>query len=98
MVSYLQSNNLFLKVIVQWLAAISGSIVWTPHEGAGIPRIKKGGQNYGAGTCLLKGGTWHFSYLISRGLSFLHLKITLPFAKLCHAFEEKVFFSATIIL
>ena len=31
-------------------------------------------------------------------LSFLHLKITLPFEKLCYAFEEKLFFSATIIL
>ena len=33
-----------------------------------------------------------------QGLSFLHLEITLPFAKLCYAFEEKKFFSATIIL
>ena len=24
-------------------------------------------------------------------LSFLHLEITLPFAKLCYAFEEKLF-------
>ena len=31
-------------------------------------------------------------------LSFLHLEITLPFTKLCYAFEEKLFFSATIIL
>ena len=30
-------------------------------------------------------------------LSFLHLEITLPFEKLCYAFEEKNF-SATIIL
>ena len=28
---------------------------------------------------------------------FLHLEITLPFARLCHAFEEKIF-TATIIL
>ena len=33
-----------------------------------------------------------------QGLSFLHLEITLPFAKLCYAFEEKLFFSVTIIL
>ena len=26
----------------------------------------------------------------------LHLEVTLPFAKLCYAFEEKLFFSATI--
>ena len=29
---------------------------------------------------------------------FLHLEITLPFAKFCFAFEEKLFFSVTIIL
>ena len=40
----------------------------------------------------LKGGAGSF-----QGLSFLHLEITLPFAKLCYAFEEKLFFSATII-
>ena len=33
-----------------------------------------------------------------QGLSFLHSKITLPFAKLCYAFEEKLLFFATIIL
>ena len=33
-----------------------------------------------------------------QGLSFLNLEITLTFAKLCYAFEEKLFFSATIIL
>ena len=27
-----------------------------------------------------------------QGLSFLHLEITLPFAKWCYAFEEKLFF------
>ena len=36
------------------------------------------------------GGSWHFFYLILfQGLSFLHLQITLLFAKLCYAFEEK---------
>ena len=33
-----------------------------------------------------------------QGFSFLHLEVTLPLAKLCYAFEEKLFFSATIIL
>ena len=33
-----------------------------------------------------------------QSLSFLHLEITLTFAKLCYAFEEKYFFSVTIIL
>ena len=32
------------------------------------------------------------SYLIFQGLTILHLKITLPFAKLCDVFEEKIFF------
>ena len=35
----------------------------------------------------LKGGAGSF-----QGLSFLHLEITLPFAKLCYAFEEKLIF------
>ena len=35
---------------------------------------------------------------LSQGLSFLHLEIALPFVKLCYAFEEKLFFSYTIIL
>ena len=40
-------------------------------------------------------GQVFFSYLV---FSFLHLEIALPFAKLCYAFEEKLFFSVTIIL
>ena len=51
--------------------------------------LKKEGGGGAAGTFPIK---------FFQGLSFLHLKITLPFAKLCHAFEEKGFFSATIIL
>ena len=46
----------------------------------------------GQGQIFLKEGGWHFSYLIFQGLPFLHLEITLPFAKLCYAFEEKLFF------
>ena len=52
------------------------------------------------GQVFLKGmvdaGTFPIQFF--QGLSFLHLEITLPFAKLCYAFEEKLFFSATIIL
>ena len=48
------------------------------------------------GQVFLKGGNWHFS--IFKGLSFLHLEIILPFVKVCYAFEEKLFFSVTIIL
>ena len=38
-----------------------------------------------------------FTIYFFQGLSFLHLEITLPFAKLCYALEE-FFFSAAIIL
>ena len=81
-------------------------IVWTPPslpppplppEGE-IRKIKKGGRSMVQGQVFLKGGGWHFSDLIFSRFMFLHLEITLPFAKLCHAFEEKLFFSATIIL
>ena len=41
---------------------------------------------------LLKRGAGTFPIKIFQGLSFLHLEITLPFAKLCYAFEEKLFF------
>ena len=33
-----------------------------------------------------------FPIYFFQGLSFLHLEITLPFAKLCYAFEKKNFF------
>ena len=45
----------------------------------------------------LKGKPGTFPIQFFQGLSFLHLEITLLFAKLCYAFEEK-FFSSTIIL
>ena len=35
---------------------------------------------------LFKGGS-KFNYLPWKGLSFLHLEITLPFAKICYAFK-----------
>ena len=38
------------------------------------------------------------SYLIYSRFIVLHLEITLTFAKLCYAFEEKLFFSAIIVL
>ena len=40
-------------------------------------------------------GTFPISFF--QGLLFLHLEITLLFAKLCYAFEGKLFFSITII-
>ena len=50
------------------------------------------------GQVFLKEGAGTFPFYFCQGLSFLHLEITLPFAKLCYAFGEKLFFSATIIL
>ena len=45
------------------------------------------------GQVFLKGGgAGTFPTSFFQGLSFLHFEITLPFAKLCHAFEEKIFF------
>ena len=58
----------------------------------------KRGSKYRAEAGLFKRGAGTFPIYFFYGLSFLHLEITLPFAKLCYAFEEKLFFSATIIL
>ena len=58
----------------------------------------KGGGSMVQGQVFLKGGTHTFPISFFQVLSFLHLEITLPFAKLCYAFEEKLFFSVTIIL
>ena len=70
-------------------------------------KLKKGWK-YGAGAGLLKrrggglvlkrGEAGAFPIKYFQGLSFLHSEIILLFAKLCYAFEEKLFFSATIIL
>ena len=51
--------------------------------------LKGGGGGGGAGTFLIQ---------FFQGLAFLHSEITLLFAELCYAFEEKLFFSATTIL
>ena len=51
------------------------------------------------GQVFLKVGEgWHFSHLVFLRLSFFHLEITLPLAKLCDASEENLFLSSTIIL
>ena len=47
---------------------------------------------------LKKGGLTLVLFNFFQGLSFLHLEVTLPFAKLCYAFEEKKKLSTTIIL
>ena len=54
----------------------------------------KRGWKYGVGASLLNAGREVGPVPIQffQGLSFLSLEITLPFAKLCYAFEEKQFF------
>ena len=60
------------------------------------------GWKYGAGAGLLKrdggGGAGTFPIEFFQGLSFLHSENNLTFAKVCYAFTEKLFFSATITL
>ena len=60
----------------------------------GRPGKLKGGGSMVLGSGLLKreteAGTFPIQFF--QGLSFLPLKITLPFAKLCHAFEAKKIF------
>ena len=53
--------------------------MWKHGAGAGAGLLKRG-----------EAGTFPINFF--QGLSFLYLEITLPFAKLCHAFEEKIFF------
>ena len=50
------------------------------------------------GQVFIKGRADTFPISFFQGLLFLHLEITLPFAKLCYAFEEKILFSGTITL
>ena len=61
-------------------------------------KLKKWGVSMVQGQVFLKGGTGTFPIKFFQGLLLLHSKITLPFAKLCYAFEEKLFFSPTIVL
>ena len=53
----------------------------TSPGGGGIWKIKKTAWKYGAGEST-------FPIQFFQVLSFLHLEITLPFPKLCYAFEE----------
>ena len=45
------------------------------------------------GQVFLKGGLTLFLFNYFKAYHFLYLEIALPFAKLCYAFEEKLFFS-----
>ena len=57
----------------------------------------KGGGGVGREGGVGVAGTFPIKFF--QGLSFSHSEITsLPFARLCYAFEEKLFFSVTIIL
>ena len=74
-----------------------------PLEGGGEPKtFLNGGGSMVREHVFLKGGggNWHFSYLIfSRFIIFTFRNyFTLCKIVLCYAFEEKLFFSATIIL
>ena len=64
----------------------------------GICLLRVGSGVAGAGCVVCFGFSDTFPISFFQGLSFLHLEITLPFAKLCYAFEEKNFFSVTMIL
>ena len=67
---------------------------YLPLRGGGeYEKLKNGVEVWCRGQVLLKGAGWTlFLFNFFQGLSFLHLEITLPFAKLCYAFEEKLFF------
>ena len=56
-------------------------------------KLKKGGSILQGQVLKKKGeGAGTFPIKFFQGVSFLHLEITLRFAKLCHAFEEKKIF------
>ena len=57
----------------------------------GICLLRVGSGVAGAGCVVCFGFSDTFPISFFQGLSFLHLEITLPFAKLCYAFEEKKF-------
>ena len=55
------------------------------------------GESMVQGEVFLTVGAATFPISFFQSSSFLHLEIILLFAKLCYAYEEKLFFSATII-
>ena len=68
-----------------------GDIDYLPWRGES-EKLKKVGSMV-QGQVFLKGGLTLFLFNVFKGLSFLHLEITLPFAELCYAFEELFFLS-----
>ena len=87
--------------VIVWTSPFlkGGGILNTSPRGGESEKLKKGGASMVQGQVFLKVGEgWHFSHLIFLRLSFFHLEITLPLAKLCDASEENLFLSSTIIL
>ena len=94
----------YALVVNKILPFFQGGVNWGGGGGGeGERRIWKIKRrwNYGAGAVFLKrvvgegGGILPIYFF--QGLSFLHLEITIHFAKLSYTFEVKLFFSATII-
>ena len=63
-----------------------GGVNFNTSEVRKSKKLKKWGGGEGVAT---------FAMSFLQGLSFLHSKITLVFAKLCSTFEEKLFFLPT---
>ena len=74
---------------------------YLPQRGGKSGKLKEGNGSKVQEQVLLKGGWreggWNFSCLIFYKVYHFYI-FTLPFAKLSYAFEEKHFFSVTIIL
>ena len=83
-----------LKIFKKWGEGGGGG------GGGDLKIFKKWVEVWCRGQMFSKGeraGTFPYS-IFSRFISFTFRHFTLPFANLCYAFEEKLFFSATIIL
>ena len=92
-------RSFYLSLIIVWIPPFL--ITFPVGEGDESEKFKKGDGSMVQGQVFLKrGGRGASTFPIKffQGLSFSHLEITLPFAKLCYAFDEKNFFPATIIL
>ena len=57
--------------------------------GGGGERVERGSMKHGQ-VFLKERGLALFLFNLFKVYHFLHLEITLPFAKLCYAFEEKI--------
>ena len=92
-------KSFYLSLITVWIPPFL--ITFPVGEGDGFEKFKKGDGSMVQGQVFLKrGGRGASTFPIKffQGLLFSYLEITLPFAKLCYAFDEKNFFPATIIL